>query len=118
MFDSCVSTHYLLHYWHLFEVAGLLFFINLWSFWSNLCFITYLLLVLLLQCPSGVLVHPSGIEKLLGDCVNAFRTCYGDQQGKSYRVWVDQVLPTQVGSDSWLVKYKKWELSGEDFFSS
>ncbi|XP_027176070.1 sucrose-phosphatase 1 [Coffea eugenioides] len=64
-------------------------------------------------CPSGVLVHPSGIEKLLGDCVNAFRTCYGDQQGKGYRVWVDQVLPTQVGSDSWLVKYKKWELSGE-----
>ncbi|CAI9097542.1 OLC1v1034002C4 [Oldenlandia corymbosa var. corymbosa] len=62
--------------------------------------------------PSGVFVHPSGVEKSLGDCVDALRNCYGDQQGKSYRVWVDQVLPTQVGSDSWLVKYKKWELSG------
>ncbi|KAL0344864.1 UNVERIFIED_CONTAM: Sucrose-phosphatase 2 [Sesamum radiatum] len=64
-------------------------------------------------CPSGTFVHPSGIEKLLRDCVNSLKTCYGDKQGKEFRVWVDQVLPAQVGSDSWLVMFKKWEQSGD-----
>ncbi|KAI3443346.1 hypothetical protein Pfo_000011 [Paulownia fortunei] len=65
-------------------------------------------------CTSGIFVHPSGIEQQLHDCVSSLRTCYGDKQGKQFRVWVDQVLPTQVGSDSWLVKFKKWEQSGEE----
>ncbi|XP_059296144.1 sucrose-phosphatase 2 [Lycium ferocissimum] len=64
--------------------------------------------------PSGTFVHPSGVEKSLQECVTSFRTCHGDKQGKQYRIWVDQVLPAQVGSDSWLVSFKKWELSGED----
>ncbi|XP_057812076.1 sucrose-phosphatase 1-like [Salvia miltiorrhiza] len=61
---------------------------------------------------SGIFVHPSGIEKQLHDCVNSLRTSYGDKKGQPFRVWVDQVLPVQVGSDSWLVKFKKWEQSG------
>ncbi|OIT37313.1 sucrose-phosphatase 2 [Nicotiana attenuata] len=64
--------------------------------------------------PSGTFVHPSGVEKSLQECVTLFRTCHGDKQGKQFRIWVDQVLPVQVGSDSWLVSFKKWELSGED----
>ncbi|KAL0346951.1 UNVERIFIED_CONTAM: Sucrose-phosphatase 2 [Sesamum calycinum] len=65
-------------------------------------------------CPSGIFIHPSGSEQLLRDCLSSLRTCYGDKQGKQFRVWVDQVLPQQVGSDSWLVKFKKWEQSGEE----
>nr|XP_018628119.1 sucrose-phosphatase 2 isoform X2 [Nicotiana tomentosiformis] len=64
--------------------------------------------------PSGTFVHPSGVEKSLEDCINTLRTCHGDKQGKQFRIWVDQVLPTQVGSDSWLVSFKKWDLSGEE----
>ncbi|XP_022898925.1 sucrose-phosphatase 2-like isoform X2 [Olea europaea var. sylvestris] len=65
-------------------------------------------------CPSGILVHPSGIEQSLHDCINSLRQCYGDKQGKQFWVWVDQVLFSQLGSDSWLVNFKKWEQSGEE----
>ncbi|KAK6131625.1 hypothetical protein DH2020_034639 [Rehmannia glutinosa] len=65
-------------------------------------------------CKSGKFVHPSGIEQQLHDCVSSLRTCYGDKQGKQFRVWVDQVLIAQIGSDSWLAKFKKWEQSGEE----
>ncbi|GFP94932.1 sucrose-phosphatase 2 [Phtheirospermum japonicum] len=65
-------------------------------------------------CKSGGFVHPSGTEQPLHACVSSLRTCWGDKQGKQFRVWVDQVLPTQVGSDTWLVKFKKWEQSGEE----
>ncbi|KAK4478811.1 hypothetical protein RD792_014354 [Penstemon davidsonii] len=68
--------------------------------------------------PTGNFVHPSGIEKPLHDCVSSLRTCYGDKQGKQFRVWVDQVLPVQIGSDAWFVKFKKWEQSGETLFPS
>ncbi|KAK6126514.1 hypothetical protein DH2020_039748 [Rehmannia glutinosa] len=64
-------------------------------------------------CQSGIFVHPSGIEQSLHDAINSLRTCYGDKQGKQFRVWVDQVLPAQIGSESWLVSFKKWEQSGE-----
>ncbi|KAA8528351.1 hypothetical protein F0562_035706 [Nyssa sinensis] len=63
--------------------------------------------------PSGVFIHPSGVVQPLSDCINALRRSYGDKQGKQFRVWVDQVLPEQIGSDTWLVKFNKWELSGE-----
>lgn len=65
-------------------------------------------------CPSGVFVHPSGVEKSLRDCVSTLRSCYGDKQGKAFRIWVDQVLPSQVGSDTWVVRFKKWEQCGEE----
>uniref|UniRef100_A0A5B7B1T5 Sucrose-phosphatase n=1 Tax=Davidia involucrata TaxID=16924 RepID=A0A5B7B1T5_DAVIN len=64
--------------------------------------------------PTGVFVHPSGVEQSLSDCINALRRCYGDKQGKQFRVWVDQVSPAQIGSDTWLVKFNKWELSGDE----
>ncbi|KAK3005415.1 hypothetical protein RJ639_016836 [Escallonia herrerae] len=62
-------------------------------------------------CSSGVFVHPSGVERSLHDCINALNGCYGDKQGNQFRIWVDQVLPEQIDSNTWLVKFKKWELS-------
>ncbi|XP_038905821.1 sucrose-phosphatase 1 [Benincasa hispida] len=64
--------------------------------------------------PSGVFVHPSGLEQSLSDSLSSIRKHYGDSQGKQYRVWVDRVLPTKISLDSWLVKFDKWELSGEE----
>ncbi|XP_059646548.1 sucrose-phosphatase 1-like [Cornus florida] len=64
--------------------------------------------------PPGVHIHPSGCEKLLRDCIDALKGCYGDKQGKQFRVWVDQVLSTKIGSNTWLVKFTKWELNGEE----
>ncbi|XP_038697619.1 sucrose-phosphatase 1-like isoform X3 [Tripterygium wilfordii] len=66
------------------------------------------------MCPSGVHVHPCGFELSLQECINKMRSLYGDKQGQKFRVWVDRVLPTQIGSDTWMVKFDKWELSGEE----
>uniref|UniRef100_A0A2N9H637 Sucrose-phosphatase n=1 Tax=Fagus sylvatica TaxID=28930 RepID=A0A2N9H637_FAGSY len=63
---------------------------------------------------SGVHIHPSGFEQSLCDGIDGMRSWYGDKQGKQFRVWVDRVLPTQISSNAWLVKFHKWELSGED----
>ncbi|KAF5737390.1 hypothetical protein HS088_TW13G00270 [Tripterygium wilfordii] len=65
-------------------------------------------------CVSGVLVHPCGFELSLQECINKMRSFYGDKQGQKFQVWVDRVLPTQIGSDTWMVKFDKWELSGEE----
>ena len=65
------------------------------------------------QDNSGILVHPSGSERSLQDSINGLRNFYGDKQGKQFRIWVDRVLPTKIASDTWLVKFNKWELSGE-----
>ncbi|KAL8132156.1 hypothetical protein AgCh_007882 [Apium graveolens] len=64
--------------------------------------------------PCGYFVHPSGFEKPLRDCVDALRRCYGDNRGKQFRVWVDQVFYSQVGSETWIVRFKKWELFGDE----
>lgn len=64
--------------------------------------------------PSGVHVAPTGFEHSLWDKIDAMRSIYGDKQGKQFRVWIDRVLPTQISSNTWLVKLNKWELSGEE----
>ncbi|XP_010268155.1 PREDICTED: sucrose-phosphatase 2-like [Nelumbo nucifera] len=62
---------------------------------------------------AGILVHPSGVERSLHDCIDAMTKIYGDKQGKQFRVWVDRVSSAQIGSDAWMVKFDKWELSDE-----
>ncbi|KAK4777516.1 hypothetical protein SAY87_017703 [Trapa incisa] len=62
--------------------------------------------------PAGSLVHPSGVEQCLHDGISALKKTYGDKQGKGYRVWVDRVLPSKISSDTWLVKFVKWEILG------
>ncbi|GAB2228257.1 hypothetical protein Droror1_Dr00010087 [Drosera rotundifolia] len=64
--------------------------------------------------PSGVLIQPSGAEISLHSCVESLGKYYGDKQGKPYRVWADRVLATKISNDSWLVRFHKWEISGEE----
>lgn len=64
--------------------------------------------------PSGVLIHPSGQELFLHDCVDKLRECHGERQGTKYRVWIDRLLPIKISDDAWLVRFEKWESSGEE----
>ncbi|KAK0585993.1 hypothetical protein LWI29_037508 [Acer saccharum] len=75
---------------------------------------TYLASVKASYYPAGVYVHPSGVELSLNDGLNELRKSYGDKKGKQFRVWVDRVLATQIGADTWLVKFDKWESFGEE----
>jgi len=63
------------------------------------------------QHQSGIFVHPSGVEKHLHECVDVLDKSYGCKQ--DCRIWVDQISSAQIGSDIWLVKFHKWELSGD-----
>lgn len=60
--------------------------------------------------PTAVIVHPFGVELSLHDSIKQLRQFYGDQKGKHFRVWVDRVSASKIGSDGWLVKFDKWEL--------
>ncbi|KAG4982511.1 hypothetical protein JHK84_027602 [Glycine max] len=64
--------------------------------------------------PSGFFIHPSGADHNIKEYVNILRKVHGDKQGKQFRIWVDDLLATPLGSDTWLVKFDKWELSGEE----
>ncbi|PKA64032.1 Sucrose-phosphatase 2 [Apostasia shenzhenica] len=62
---------------------------------------------------NGVLIHPSGVERPLHNCIDAVAAHYGDNKGKEFRVWIDRVYSSQISSDAWLVKFYKWEISDE-----
>ncbi|KAM7476899.1 hypothetical protein LguiB_024142 [Lonicera macranthoides] len=64
--------------------------------------------------PLSIFVHPSGVEHHLHQSIDAMGRFYGDKQGKEFRVWVDRLSSAQIGSDTWLVKFHKWELAGDD----
>ncbi|MFS8011938.1 putative sucrose-phosphate phosphatase [Helianthus anomalus] len=64
--------------------------------------------------PAGLYVNPFGIEQSFGDVIGKLKDCYGDKKGKQYQVWVDQVFPTQIDCDTWLVKFKKLDQTGEE----
>lgn len=64
------------------------------------------------QDPSGFFIHPSGADHNIKEYLNILRKVYGNKQGKQFRVWVDNVLATLISSDTWLVKFDKWELHG------
>lgn len=76
--------------------------------------IEYMKILRLVLFPLGTFVHPSGVEQSVEHCIEAMTRLYGDKQGKQYRVWLDQVSAAQVGSETWLVKFYKWELSGAE----
>ncbi|PWA40436.1 sucrose-phosphatase 2 [Artemisia annua] len=63
--------------------------------------------------PSGAYVSPFGVEVSLHDVIAKLKDSYGDKKGKQYRIWVDQVFSSQIDSDTWLVKFKKWEQTGK-----
>ncbi|XP_030489038.2 sucrose-phosphatase 1 [Cannabis sativa] len=60
------------------------------------------------------LVHPSGTEQHIYQCVDEMEKLHGDWQGRQFQVWVDRVSSAQIGSDLWLVKCAKWESHGEE----
>ncbi|KAF3788638.1 Sucrose-phosphatase 1 [Nymphaea thermarum] len=62
---------------------------------------------------NGATVHPWGSEQSFSDAVGALRNCYGDKQGKPFRVWIDRISGQQIHSDTWVVKFRKWEFFGE-----
>jgi len=64
--------------------------------------------------PLGIIVHPSGFEQPLHQYMDGVERSYGDKQGTKFRVWLDRVSSAQIGVDIWLVKFDKWELSGEE----
>ncbi|OMO50428.1 Sucrose-phosphate phosphatase [Corchorus capsularis] len=61
----------------------------------------------------GSFVQPSGTEQPINKCIDMMESLYGDKQGKQYQVWLDRVTAAQIGSNAWLVKFDKWESSGE-----
>nr|POF06806.1 sucrose-phosphatase 2 [Quercus suber] len=63
-------------------------------------------------CPLGIFVDPSGGEQPFHQCIDSMAKLYGDMQGHRFQVWVDRISSAQIGSDIWLVKFHKWELSG------
>ncbi|XP_072994335.1 sucrose-phosphatase 2-like isoform X1 [Typha latifolia] len=60
--------------------------------------------------PTGILVHPSGVEHSLHEVIDAFGPLYGDKKGKDFRVWVDRLSTSHIASGAWLMKFDKWEL--------
>ncbi|XP_062091666.1 sucrose-phosphatase 1-like isoform X3 [Humulus lupulus] len=65
---------------------------------------------------SCTLVHPSGTEQHIHQCVDEMESLHGDRQGKQFLVWVDRVSSAQIGLDTWLVKCAKWESHGKIVF--
>ncbi|KAL4277914.1 hypothetical protein GQ457_03G028400 [Hibiscus cannabinus] len=64
--------------------------------------------------PLGTFVHPCGTEQPMKKCTDTMERLYGDKQGKQYQIWLNCVSTSQIGSDSWLVKFDKWESTGEE----
>ncbi|XP_074310771.1 sucrose-phosphatase 2-like [Silene latifolia] len=64
--------------------------------------------------PSGIFVHPSGVQKCFDECLTALENSYGNEKGCGFWLWLDRISSAQIGSDTWLVKFDKWEQSGEE----
>lgn len=64
--------------------------------------------------PSGAFVSSLGDEQSLIEYIDKLEKCYGDKQGTHFQVWLDRVSSAQVGADTWLVKFDKWELFDEE----
>ncbi|KAG0482705.1 hypothetical protein HPP92_010789 [Vanilla planifolia] len=62
---------------------------------------------------NGAVIHPSGVERPLHECIDGFEPCYGNKKGKQYRVWLDRIYTSQISPDAWLVKFDKWEMTDE-----
>ncbi|KAL4352027.1 hypothetical protein GQ457_06G020470 [Hibiscus cannabinus] len=69
--------------------------------------------------PLGTFVHPYGTVQPMNKCMDTYmmERFHGDKQGKRYQIWLDCISISQIGSDSWLVKFAKWESIGEDRYS-
>ncbi|XP_022150700.1 sucrose-phosphatase 1-like [Momordica charantia] len=62
----------------------------------------------------GIVVDPCGVERGMEECIDAMRGLYGDnKKGKEmpFRSWIDRLSSTQIATDSWLLRFHKWESS-------
>lgn len=48
--------------------------------------------------------------------IDTLKMQFGENQGLGFRVWVDRTSFAEISLGSWLVKFDKWELSGEIIF--
>nr|XP_027189468.1 sucrose-phosphatase 1-like isoform X2 [Cicer arietinum] len=61
---------------------------------------------------TGNFVHPSGVDRPMQQIIDTLPKLFGEKQSLDFRVWVDHVSYAEVSLGSWLVKFDKWELSG------
>ena len=57
----------------------------------------------------GVVVDTSGNERSREELVDGMRGLYGDMKGTRFRCWVDGLSSSEIGLDSWLLRFNKWE---------
>ncbi|KAL9319021.1 hypothetical protein ACSQ67_015538 [Phaseolus vulgaris] len=63
---------------------------------------------------SGNCVHPSGVDQPMHQILDTLEKAFGDKKDQYFRVWVDGVSFAEVSLGSWLVKFDKWEISGNE----
>uniref|UniRef100_A0A0A0KWK3 Sucrose-phosphatase n=1 Tax=Cucumis sativus TaxID=3659 RepID=A0A0A0KWK3_CUCSA len=56
-------------------------------------------------------VDPNGKERSREELIDGIRESYGDMKGTPFRTWLDGLSSSQVGSDSWLLRFNKWDSS-------
>lgn len=49
--------------------------------------------------------------------IDTLEKAFGDKKDQYYRVWIDSLSFAEVSVGSWLVKFDKWEISGEIFLN-
>ncbi|CAI8602000.1 unnamed protein product [Vicia faba] len=63
---------------------------------------------------TGNIIHPSGVDQPMQHIIDTLPKVFGEKQNLDFRVWIDRVSFAEVSLGSWMVKFDKWELSGNE----